>query len=271
MKHLEESVRSRRSVRTYDPRSLTAQDREALCAYMEHIENPYGLPVTFQLLEGMSSPVVVGTDLFVAGKMKKNAHMNEAFGYSFEKLVLYAESMGIGTVWIGGTMDRGAFEKAMEVSADEVMPCVSPLGYPATKMSLRETMMRKAVKAGERLPFEQIVFCGDLETPMTEEKAGALQLPLEMVRLAPSAINKQPWRMVVCDDMIHFYIKRAKGFGSGAIDMQKIDMGIALCHFDMMARDLGLNPVFVIDEPQIAGKGDMEYIASYRWDEPAAR
>ena len=120
MKTLEESVRSRRSVRTYDPRPLAAQDREALCTYMEKIENPYGLNVEFCLLGGMKSPVVVGTDLFVAGKMEKNAHMNEAFGYSFEKLVLYAESMGIGTVWIGGTMDRGAFEKAMEVSADEL-------------------------------------------------------------------------------------------------------------------------------------------------------
>lgn len=265
MKALEESVRSRRSVRTYDPRPLSVQDREALCAYMENIDNPYGLSVTFRLLEGMGSPVVVGTDLFVAGKMEKSAHMNEAFGYSFEKLVLYAESMGIGTVWIGGTMDRGAFEKAMEITDNEVMPCVSPLGYPAKKMSLRETMMRKTVKANERLPFEQIAFCGSFEKPMAESEAGALQLPLEMVRLAPSAINKQPWRMVVSDDMIHFYIKRSKGFGSGKIDMQKIDMGIALCHFEMMAEELGLNPEFVIAEPEMTGKGDMEYIASYRF------
>ena len=265
MKALEESIRSRRSVRTYDPRPLSAQDREALCAYMEKIENPYGLPVEFRLLEGMGSPVVVGTDLFVAGKTEKNTHMNEAFGYSFEKLVLYAEAMGIGTVWIGGTMDRGAFEKAMALNANEVMPCVSPLGYPAKKMSLRETMMRKTVKANERLPFEQIAFRGNFNEPMDESEAGELRLPLEMVRLAPSAINKQPWRMVVCDDMVHFYIKRSKGFGSGEIDMQKIDMGIALCHFEMMAREMGLEPEFVIAEPEMSGKGEMAYIASYRY------
>lgn len=265
MKTLEESVRSRRSVRTYDQRPLTAQDRETLCAFMEQIENPYGLSVEFRLLEDMESPVVVGTDLFVAGKMEKAAHMNEAFGYSFEKMVLFAESMGVGTVWIGGTMDRGAFEKAVALNADEVMPCVSPLGYPAKKMSLRETMMRKTVKANERLPFEQIAFQGSFEKPLTKDEAGVLQLPLEMVRLAPSAINKQPWRMVVRDDMVHFYIKRSKGFGSGEIDMQKIDMGIALCHFDMMAKELGMDPTFVIHEPEMAGKGDMEYIASYRY------
>lgn len=265
MKALEESVRSRRSVRTYDLRPLSAQDRDALCAYMEKIENPYGLSVSFRLLEGMSSPVVVGTGLFVSGKMEKAAHMNEAFGYSFEKLVLYAESMGIGTVWIGGTMDRGAFEKAVALNTNEVMPCVSPLGYPAKKMSLRETMMRKTVKANERLPFEQIAFRGSFNEPLSESEAGALRLPLEMVRLAPSAINKQPWRMVVKDDMVHFYIKRSKGFGSGEIDMQKIDMGIALCHFEMIAREMDMEPEFVIAEPEIEGKGEMEYIASYRY------
>ena len=47
--------------------------------------------------------------------------------------------------------------------------------------------------------------------------------------------------------------------------MQKIDMGIALCHFDLMAKELGMNPEFVMAEPDMAGKGDMEYIASYRY------
>lgn len=74
-------------------------------------------------------------------------HMEEAFGYSFEMLVLYAWSIGIGTVWIGGTMERSAFEEAMGLAQNERMPCMSPLGYTAKKMSLRENMMRKAVKA----------------------------------------------------------------------------------------------------------------------------
>lgn len=53
-----------------------------------------------------------------------------------------------------------------------------------------------------------------------------------MARLAPSAVNKQPWRIVVADNKAHFYLKRSKGFGhEGKLDMQMIDMGIALCHF----------------------------------------
>ena len=55
-------------------------------------------------------------------------------------LVLYAQSMGIGTVWLGGTMNRSAYEEAMELDGDEIMPCASALGYPAQKMSLRAIM-----------------------------------------------------------------------------------------------------------------------------------
>ena len=65
----------------------------------------------------------------------------------FEKLVLHAWSYGIGTTWIGGTMKREQFEQAAGVGTDEMMPCVSPLGYPAHKKSLKEGMMRKGVGA----------------------------------------------------------------------------------------------------------------------------
>lgn len=264
MDNVEKLVRERRSVRTFDGHGLTAEDREKLCAFIAQIDNPYGLPIAFKFLEKMGCPVVVGTDLYLGAKMKDAPYMNEAFGYAFEKLVLYAQSLGIGTVWIGGTMDRAAFEKAMELGEDEIMPCVSPLGYPAKKMSLRESMMRKGVKADERLAFEEIAYQNSFEEPLTPDAADKLYLPMEMVRLAPSAVNRQPWRMVVMDDVVHFYLQRAKNFGSGKLDMQRIDMGIALCHFELMAKELGISTEFMIAKPHISCKEGMEYIASYR-------
>ena len=88
---------------------------------------------------------------------------------------------------------------------------------------------------------------------------------MEMVRLAPSAVNKQPWRMVVMDNVVHFYLQRSKCFGVGNHDMQKIDLGIALCHFELMAKELGINTEFVIEEPNIPCKDRVEYVASYRY------
>lgn len=261
-------VRERRSVRTYDERPVSRQDLDRLCALLVESSNPYGLPVEFKLLDGtkqkLNCPVVVGTDLFIGAKIKPAPGHNEAFGYSFERMVLHAQSLGLGTVWVGGTMDRAAFEAAMELDSGEIMPCMSPLGYPAKKMSVRETMMRKGVKADIRLPFEDLFFDGAFDAPLTREKAGRLSLPLELVRLGPSAVNKQPWRVVVTGHAAHFYLKRSKGFSGGAIDMQKIDMGIALCHFDLAAREAGLDPRFIQKDPGLAA-GELEYIATYEF------
>lgn len=269
MNQIDALVRGRRSVRTFEECAIAPPDMEKLLAFMEQIENPYGLPVEFKLLDAkrqkLSCPVVVGTNLYVGAKMKKAPHLNEAIGYSFEKLVLFAQSLGIGTVWVGGTMDRSAFERAMELNDDEVMPCVSPLGYPAKKMSLREMMMRKGIKADDRLAFEQLFFDGNFDKPLTQANAGKLGHALEMVRLAPSAVNKQPWRIVLEEHAAHFYLFRSKGFGGGVLDMQKIDMGIALCHFDLAAQETGLCPQLMEKDPGLRTNNGEEYIASYHF------
>ncbi len=268
MEHITRSIQSRRSVRTFDGRQISPAEIQNLMAFMATIENPYKLPVEFALLDakqnGLSCPVVSGTELYVAGKIKQLPQASVAFGYAFEVLLLYAQSLGIGSVWLGGTMNRPAYEKAMHLAADEMMPCAAALGYPAKKMSLKETVMRKAVQADVRLDFESLFFKEDFYTPLKKEDAQALAHPLEMVRLAPSAVNKQPWRAVVTGDTVHFYLKRSKGFSAAAIDMQKVDMGIALCHFDLAAKEVGLKATFVVSPPAVETGSDVEYIASYR-------
>lgn len=269
MTNIAEHIRKRRSVRTFDGGTLDESTKEKLLSFMRNIENPFGIPVEFKFLDakkdGLTCPVVSGTDLYVGGKIKNTANANAAFGYSFETLVLYAQSLGLGTVWLGGTMNRAAFEQAMGLGEEEMMPCASPLGIPAKKMSLRESMMRKAIKADERLPFEELFFDKAFDTALTRERAGAFAEPLEMVRLAPSAVNKQPWRVVAEENAVHFYLKRSKGFGhEGKLDMQMIDMGIALCHFALTAEESGLHVVFFREDPKLAPPTDAEYIASYR-------
>lgn len=264
-----EAIRHRRSVRTFDGNGLREEDARRVIDFAEKADNPYEIPITWKLLEaekyGLKSPVIVGTDLFIAGKMRREPHAEEAFGYEFEKIVLYAETLGIGTTWIAGTMNREAFERAMELAEDEVMPCMSPLGYPAAKMSLRETMMRKGVKADSRLEFGELFFEGAFGKALGKD--GKVPDALEAVRLAPSAVNKQPWRAVVCGNKVHFYEKRTKGYLSGGWDLQKIDMGIALCHFELAAGESGLETSFEIADPALPGQEDLQYIGTFTVEE----
>jgi hypothetical protein len=55
-----------------------------------------------------------------------------------------------------------------------------------------------------------------------------------MVRLAPSANNKQSWRVTLDGDTLHFY--QTFSFGG----FSAIDIGIALCHFGETCREAGI-------------------------------
>lgn len=241
----EQLIRDRRSVRSFDGRPISAEDMQKITEFIRDVPNPYGIPVEFMLMDahehGLTSPVITGTTLWIAGKVKKVPHAEEAFGYSFEEMVLFMQSLGIGTTIIAGTMDRAAFEKAANLAEDEMLPCVSPLGYPASSMSVREKMMRMGIKADSRIKFSELFLDGNFEMPLTEEKAGSCAGALEMLRLAPSAVNKQPWRVVVTDGRIDFFKHHDKGFiGEASGDLQKIDVGIAICHFVHGAEEAGL-------------------------------
>ena len=144
-----------------------------------------------------------------------------------------------------------------------MMPCVSPLGYPARKRSLRETLMRKGVGADARMPAEKLFFDGAWDAGLPAEKQAPIADLIEMVRWAPSAVNKQPWRIVVSDGGFHFYEKRDRGYaGEKTGDLQKIDVGIALCHFVMGLEEQGKRPEVSAADPGLAVPEGVEYVAT---------
>lgn len=265
-----EMIQKRKSVRTYDGQPLKKEDRAALEQYISTTANPFDVPVVFRLLDAkeydLSSPVIVGTDLYLAAKVKRIHQHEIGFGYSFERVCLYAESLGIGTVMLAASLSRTAFEKAMDVQSDEVLPAASPVGYPAPKKSIREVFIRKGLKADDRIPFEKLFFDGQYGNPLSGASAGFFYDALEMVRWAPSAGNKQPWRVIVNHGTIHFY--EEKSMKESALgDIQKVDVGIALAHFDLTMQEEGHIGRFVEADPGIALPENVQYVISYERDQ----
>ena len=269
MSEISELIKSRKSVRSFDGNPLRPEDRERLEQYMGTIVNPFGVAVRFVLLDakehGLSSPVLTGETLYAAGVVEKGPDADVAFGFSFEKLVLYAWSLGIGTTWIGGTMKRELFEKAAGLRSHEMMPCVTPLGYPAKKRSVKETLMRKGAGADGRMSTEKLFFDGTWGVPLLLSGQDGLKELAEMVRWAPSAVNRQPWRIIRKDGVFHFYEKKDKGYVSDKTgDLQRVDLGIALCHFMSGMESLGKTPVLTVSDPGVTIPDGVFYIASVR-------
>ncbi len=260
---------TRKSVRSYDPHPLTEDILRQLKDYADQSNNPFGIPVSFVFLDaslpGLTSPVLTGQTMYVTAKVAKVPGAEEAYGYSFERFLMLAWSIGIGSVWIGGTMNRAAFELASDLSPDEFMPCMSPLGFPAKSRSIRETLMRKGVKADDRLPLSSFVFAEDFSRPYAGGSHVMIENALEAVRWAPSAVNKQPWRIVLTKDAAHFFEHQDKGYQSPSTgDLQRIDVGIALYHFVASMEESSENIQVFTQDPGLQLPKDTRYIASVK-------
>ncbi|MCH5261196.1 MAG: nitroreductase, partial [Lachnospiraceae bacterium] len=75
---------------------------------------------------------------------------------------------------------------------------------------------------------------------------------------------KQPWRAVVCGDKVHFYEKKSKAMSNNPLgDIQKVDVGIALAHFDLTLKESGISGDFAVDDPGFSTDNSIEYIVTY--------
>ena len=261
-----EMIKKRKSCRSFDGAPLRVMDRAALEKYIEDVSNPFDVPVEFRLLDakeyGLMSPVVAGADVYMAAKVSRCPNFEIGFGYSFEKACLYAEHLGMGTVILAASLNRAAFEKAMDVKEGEVMPVASPVGYPAEKRTNRDALMRKGIKSDERLDPEKLFFVESFDHSLSKEYNGVFAEALEMLRWAPSATNRQPWRVIVSGGKVHFYEEKTLK-DSPLGDIQKVDMGIALCHFDLTMQENGHTGAFVFEDPGLAVPENVHYIVTY--------
>ena len=68
--------------------------------------------------------------------------------------------------------------------------------------------------------------------------------------------------MVVAENGIHFYERKSMK-DSPLGDIQKVDMGIALSHFDLCMTEDNIPGGFVCREPEISVPEDVYYIVSW--------
>ena len=152
---------------------------------------------------------------------------------------------------------------------DELLPVISPIGYAHDKKSAIDRTSRWMAGSDKRKLWNKLFYDGNMANPLTRKYAGRYDIPLDCVRLSPSASNKQPWRIIKDNKqaVFHLYMRRTPGYDklSKEIKHQNVDMGIAMCHFALSINELGLHGNWKVNNPQI-NTGDIEYIASWVTD-----
>ena len=271
---VEGAVKKRYSVRNYKEQKVELDKRKAIESFVDSLSNPFGKKVKFHYLDSREMKneqklgtygVIKGAKQYIGTTIKLEPMALESLGYELEAVILYLAHLDIGTCWLGGTFNRKGFAKAMNIGEDEIFPIITPYGYAATKKHMKEIVMRKMIKADHRKEWNQLFYKNSFQSPLTKEEAGDLEFPLEMVRLGPSASNKQPWRIVIKDNYCHFYEYKEPGYSNRfPYDIQRIDMGIAAAHFDLSIKEKGIKGYFDITcEPDLKLPENMEYVFSW--------
>lgn len=270
--NVKEVIKRRISNRTYEERSLTEEDKKKLLEFNSTLTNPFGVEVKVQYIskEKGADDVQLGTygtikgaKDFLAITVKDQPYAMEAIGYQFENLVLYATDIGIGTVWLAGTFKRKDFINAIEIGEDDLFPCICPLGYPAQKQSFLEKITKASLGSKKRKDWDKLFFLDDFTKVLTKADAGIYEDALEMLRLAPSATNSQPWAVVKEGNKFHFFCNYKNTLNDDVKKIKHIDIGIALSHFHQTAMSKGLNGNLQIEDIVFSIPDNMHYVISY--------
>ncbi len=131
--------------------------------------------------------------------------VEERIGYYGQKIVLFAQSLGLNTCWAGTFNKKGV---PAEVAYDEKVVITIAIGYGATQGKERKSKKMEQVTSGDNPDW--------------------FNYGVEMALLAPTAINQQKFEIKLNED-------GSVSFKDKGGPYSKVDLGIVKYHFEIGA------------------------------------
>ncbi|WP_455715728.1 nitroreductase family protein [Anaerosporobacter sp.] len=209
-----EAMKQRHSVRSYEDKKLDEAKKAAIQKQIDECNRESGLHIQLvtdepKAFDGFMAHYgkFSGVTNYIAMIGKKGSNLEELCGYYGEKLVLYAQQLGLNTCWVA--MSYSKIPGAFQVDSGEKLTVVIALGYGKTQgVEHKSKTVEKVSKVTATMP--------------EWFKNG-----IEAALLAPTAMNQQKFTFSLEDDKVS--AKPGLGFYS------KLDLGIAKYHFEIGA------------------------------------
>lgn len=207
-----QAIEKRHSVRAYDDRKIEGEVKEKLLAFLEACNRESGLHMQFvtdepKAFDGFMAHYgkFSGVKNYIALVGKKSPDLDEKSGYYGEKVVLFAQQLGLNTCWVALTYSK--IKSAFQVREEEKLGLVIAIGYGKTQGAAHKS---KSVE-------DVAVTKGN--APEWFEKGVRAAL------LAPTAMNQQKFRFSLEGEKVS--AKAGMGFYT------KVDLGIVKYHFEV--------------------------------------
>jgi nitroreductase len=189
---------------------------------------------------------VKGARAFIAlvGNME-SVHAQERAGYTGEGIVLEAVAMGLDTCWVAGLFRRDVAARLADIHDREQVLAVVPVGHAPHDWSLEERLMTGFGRTHKRKPAEALLLCAE-----DEQVSSWLGAAIEAARLAPSAVNRQPWRFRGSDEALTVSVDDTKLLHTIS---KRLDCGIAMLHIELAAFHAGVRGQWeFLENPDVA-------------------
>ncbi|MBN1349840.1 nitroreductase family protein [candidate division KSB1 bacterium] len=240
------AILSRRSIRRYRKQALDADTMEKIRDLAAN-----SLPLVsdnrFEAIirdttdgENLASVVggygrIVSPPHYLVPFVTGETHLLEELGFRLEQLAVRMTSMGIGSCYVGCIFREQHVKSMFGLPRSARCGSLLAFGLPPDSIGGKtfNSVTRFVIRATDKLPAERILFSESFEQPdLPPENLKPL---IEAVRLAPSAVNAQPWRFIWKDGRLHLFIKRRTAqYGSGVKqDYKYIDAGICMANISL--------------------------------------
>ena len=223
---LYEAISKRKSIRKYDSVPL---DEEILAEISEYLMNVKTLFPNIKTEMRIYEQKEVKTLLAIKAphyllffSETEEGYLTNA-GYMIQQVDLFLSSNGIGSCYLGMAKPT----KEVKKSTDLEYVMMLAFGDPA------EPVYRENISEFTRNSLPQVSSNADNDNI------------LEAARLAPSATNSQPWFFTGNSDIINVYCAKHNAIKAIIYEkLNKLDMGIALCHMSIAAEHFGKEITF---------------------------
>jgi nitroreductase len=255
------AIGNRRSRRSFDPRlpmsDAALAELARVCNDFRPFPHARACLVTrpgtdiFRGIVG-SYGKISGSAGFIAfiGDMRARS-VQEEVGYTGEGIILEATALGIDTCWVGGFFKAQAVSSLVETGEGERVLAVTPFGRARSTESGSERLMTGFGITHRRLALKRLVSrSSDASLPDLASLPGWARAAVEAARMAPSAVNRQPWAFRVSGDSITVQLRTATpDLGVS----KRLDCGIAMLHIELAALSQGYTGQWeFLDAPEVA-------------------
>ena len=268
-----ETIKKRKSSRTFNKVSLKPADKNNLESFIN--ENSKGLEnevVNLRIVEKDNADkqmkldlgMIKGHNTYILGTSKSSIDSRVNYGYLMEKVVLKATDMNISTCWVGYFDSTYFNEVSIEDGFD--IPSIVIIGYSEDSQTFQDKYIRFTINASKRHNWDKLFFNYKLKTPLTPEYVKKYSDSLEMVRLAPSSGNTQPWRVFFDDTANEFhFFKKIISKRYELRGLHDIDIGIALSHFELVSLQNELSGSWLKHTKEdVNSIDDLQYIMTWK-------